>query len=44
MKKSFVVFFIVLTFLMGNAYVASEKNNVVFKEEDTEMKGIILLI
>ncbi len=42
MKKSFVVFLIVIIFLLGQGVVSSEKNALVFKEEDINMKGIYI--
>ena len=41
MKKIFVVFLIIITFFIGNAYVSSKKNNNL-NMKDTEIKGIYI--
>ena len=42
MKKIFVVFLIIITFFIGNAYVISKKNTIYKKESNYEIKGIYI--
>ena len=42
MKRIFVVFLIVITFFIGNAYVMSKKNNIKIMDNNYEIKGIYI--
>ena len=43
MKKGFIVFFVIITFLLGNTYVVSKKNSIpVNLKQEEEIKGVYI--
>ena len=42
MKKTFVIFLIIIIFLIGNTYVMSKKNNYIKEVKDEEIRGVYI--